>query len=50
VDIKLDKQDSLGKERQEETEAPQLDLEQNGPLHAILVSSDMSVDDSLPEV
>jgi hypothetical protein len=28
---------------------PQLDVEQNGPLHAILVSSDMSTDDSLPE-
>jgi hypothetical protein len=39
----------LGKESQEETVTPQLDLEQNGSLNAILVSSDMSMDDSLPE-
>ena len=49
VDAESVREDSPREERQEETEAPQLDLEQNGPLHAILVSSDMSVDDSLPE-
>jgi DNA-binding ferritin-like protein len=38
-----------GKKRQEETQTPLLDLEQNRPLRPISVSSDISMDGSLPE-
>jgi hypothetical protein len=41
--------DHQSKESEGVMVGPQLDVEQNGPLHAILVSSDMSTDDSLPE-
>jgi hypothetical protein len=41
--------DHQSKESEGEMVGPQLDIEQNGPLHTILVSSDMSMDDSLPE-
>jgi hypothetical protein len=46
--IVLNKDDYPRKASYESAEGPQLNLEQNGPLQAILVSSDMSMDDSLP--
>jgi hypothetical protein len=49
MDIGPNKDDYPGKESYESAEGPQLNLEQNGPLQAILVSSDKSMDDSLPE-
>jgi hypothetical protein len=49
MDIGSSKKDHLSKENQEGMDAPQLDIEQNGPLHAIQASSVMSMDDSLPE-
>jgi hypothetical protein len=49
MDIRSSKKDHLSKENQEGMDTPQLDVEQNGPLHAIQVSSGMSMDDSLPE-
>jgi hypothetical protein len=48
TDIESSK-DHQSKESEGGMVGPQLDVEQNGPLHAILVSSDMSTDDSLPE-
>jgi hypothetical protein len=49
MDTESNKENCPGKGSQEETDTAQLDLEQNGSLNAILVSSDMSMDDSLPE-
>jgi hypothetical protein len=49
MDTVSSKEDFPGKERQEGADTPQLNPGQNGPLYATLVSSDMSVDDSLPE-
>jgi hypothetical protein len=49
MDIGSSKKDHLSKENQEGMDAPQLDVKQNGPLHAIQASSDMSMDDSVPE-
>ena len=42
------KENYLGKESHEETQTSRLDPEQNGPLHPVSVSSDISMDDSLP--
>lgn len=41
--------DQPSKESKEETHTPQLDHERNGQRHPISVSSDISMDDSLPE-
>lgn len=49
MDTEPSKENFAGKERQEETQTPLLDLEQNGPLRPISVSSDISMDGSLPE-
>lgn len=49
MDTGSDKEDSSRMERQEEMDAPQLDLEQSRLRQETTIMSDMSVDDSLPD-